>query len=417
MFDTAGAPAPGVALLLAPATPGQNAPIKSDANGKYTLNWQPRPAAGGRAGAIVYLLVARDLEHNAAASHAVDATTTSLDLHLQPGLTISTQVRDVDGKPISGASANLIVFLDANGIGSSITRPPVRADRAGRIQIAALPRGYACNLAVGAQGYGMGQPATIQESDTQTNFLELPAIVLNLANLKLAGQVLDANGQPMAGARITIAGQGQPSTNTQTDATGHFALDVCKGAVSVTASLQGAAGRVETGSGDTNVIIRLGNIANKAAATPPRAIGPANQRLEGQVVGLDGTAVPGVRVRSGGPGQPTDLTLTDGNGRFRLNVAEGAVRVFASVPANEVNSQLGSATVQAQAGDMNVVVRLGGNPVLPKAPLKEQDWTWAALVHWPEDHKEAVMVLLSLQLTVMLGAAGSIWWLTRRRAG
>ncbi len=619
VFDPSGAPAPGVLLLLAPPTAGQNAPIKSDANGKYTLNWQARQGTGGLVTASEYSLFARDLEHNVVASHAVDATTTSLDLRLQPGLAISTKVQDVNGKPISSATANLIIFLGANGIGFSITRPPVKADETGRVQIAALPQGYSYNLAVSAPGYGVGRTPMIEAADTQTNRLELPAVVLRLANLKLAGQVLGADGQPAAAARITIAGQGQPSTNTQTDATGHFALTLCEGAVSVTASLQGAAGRAQTVGGDTNVIIRLGNnnpqagmnialpgparggfaapgrltitgtvfdpsgapapgvamsvtpgagllqdarsdaggkftvswtpinfvgggrsptvqyllmgrdLERNFAATagideqttsmdlhlqggltlsgtvqdnsgapvrtatlrlimmtppmssqfnrqpgtvdeqgaftmgalpqgqaynlnvsapgfgsastpvaanqtqtaslqlPPIKLNPADQRLEGQVVGPDDQPVPGAMVRVMGVGQPNDSTRSDASGHFALQVCEGSLRVYANVPANTVNGQLGSAMVQAQAGDLNVVVKLGARQAAPGGfgmapqaparltPLKEQSWTWTALGHWPQRHRVAVIVLLSLQLTAMLGAAGAILWLTRRR--
>jgi hypothetical protein len=95
--------------------------------------------------------------------------------------------------------------------------------------------------------------------------------------------------------------------------------------------------------------------------------------------------------------------------------------------SNGMNGQLRPGTVQAQAGDLNVVVKMGlqvgPNGVLMGAqapprltPPKEQSWTWAALGQWPQRHRTTLIVLLSLQLTAMLGALGSILWLTRQRA-
>ena len=74
VFDASGAPAPGVLVSVVPGGAAANVQIRSDAGGKYTVRWQSRVTPPGLAAtpAPAHLLVARDLDHNAAAAHAVD---------------------------------------------------------------------------------------------------------------------------------------------------------------------------------------------------------------------------------------------------------------------------------------------------------------------------------------------------------
>ena len=266
LFDASGAPASGVVVVATPLIQGPNTQSQSDANGKYTLDLQFRPMMGGGQG-IVYWLVARDLAHNLAEAHAVDATTTNLDLRLQPGLTISAKIQDGDGKPIPNVSAFLDFFSPTSGIGSLLSLTPINSDDQGRVQFTALPQGYRYSVTLRARGYGTPQVPMIQAAQTQTTRLDLAPVVLKPANLKLAGQVLGADGQPAAAVRVSIAGVGQPTTNTQTDATGHFSVNVCDGPLTVLASAQGAGTRTNTVGGDTNVVLRLASLLNPATTT------------------------------------------------------------------------------------------------------------------------------------------------------
>jgi hypothetical protein len=63
----------------------------------------------------------------------------------------------------------------------------------------------------------------------------------------------------------------------------------------------------------------------------------------------------------GPAGQPTASALTDANGHFALMVCEGTVRIIVRAPKsfNIANNQISSSSVQAQAGDLDVVVKLG----------------------------------------------------------
>jgi hypothetical protein len=141
--------------------------------------------------------------------------------------------------------------------GVRINRQPVGADDQGRVQFSALPQGYRYGVSFRAAGYGSSTVQTIQAEATYTSHLDLPVVVLKAANLILAGQVLGADGQPAAGARISISGMMQPITNLISDATGHFTLKVREGAVSVSATRPGVTGFAQTVGGDTNVVIRL----------------------------------------------------------------------------------------------------------------------------------------------------------------
>jgi hypothetical protein len=212
-----------------------------------------------------YSLIARDVGHNLAAAHAIDETTTNLDFHLQPGLTISAKVANSDGKPITNATGNVSIFLgsvSSQTAGMSetyvkINRLPIRADDQGRVQFSALPQGLRYGVFFRADGYSASTVPDIQAADTHTSHLDLPVAVLKAADLILAGRVIGPDGQPAVGARVYIYGMMQPITNAISDATGHFTLKVCEGAVSVSATRPGATGTVQTSGGDTNVVIRL----------------------------------------------------------------------------------------------------------------------------------------------------------------
>jgi hypothetical protein len=260
-----GAPARGVDLMLTPPTIGVNVQIKSDEDGRYAFDWRPPITPfGARAGVRVYTLIARDLANNFATAHTFDEKTTNLDLHLQPGLTISAKVVDPDGKPITDATGTLSIFYSANLL-LNINRPPIiNADDQGRVQFKALPQGYRYSVSFKAPDHGASSGLVIRKEETQSDRLDLPAMVLKVAKLKLAGQVLGLDGKGAGGVTVGVAGVGQPTTSTVTDDSGHFSLNVCEGTVNVSAVVRavpggriGATGGAQSTGGDTNVQIKL----------------------------------------------------------------------------------------------------------------------------------------------------------------
>jgi len=255
VFDPSGTPAPGVAVVFMPVT--GNEPAESDTQGRYTVS--------GLADYGRFSLVARDIGHNFVAFHGWEEETTNLDIHLKSGVTISAKVRDIHGNPITNAGGNLLI---RNATGSRATQiaSPVNADDQGLVRFAALPQDSSYQLYIYAPGYGAAKLPPILEADTRTSQYELSPVVLNLATLKLSGQVFGVGGKPAAGVSVVVSGDGQPNTNFLTDTTGHFSVLVCDGLVVINSSDvlgKGPYGHVQTVGGDTNVIVRFGSNIRK----------------------------------------------------------------------------------------------------------------------------------------------------------
>jgi hypothetical protein len=148
--------------------------------------------------------MARDTEHNFTAIHAIDEKMTNLDLHLQPGLTLSVKVQDVNGKPMPSATG--AVFIEP---GDTLIQFSSKADDLGRIETKGLPQERQYWVLVTAKGY---RPAHLQAEigDTRTNHFSFPTVVLRAADRKLAGQVLGPDGKPAPETNVALKGNDQP---------------------------------------------------------------------------------------------------------------------------------------------------------------------------------------------------------------
>jgi len=126
-----------------------------------------------------------------------------------------------------------------------------------------LPMGQQYSLYVTANGYGSTRKS-IGKTQSQTNRVQLSPFKLKPADRQLAGQVLGTDTKPLSGVQVNINGNGQPSGNTRTDATGHFKFTVCDGPVTIFAySPSGGSGRItsvnwQARGGDTNVVVKMG---------------------------------------------------------------------------------------------------------------------------------------------------------------
>jgi hypothetical protein len=263
IFDPSGAPAPGVVLELLPASASSRRQVKSDETGKYTLSRQVRRGAAGSGRGGGTWLIAREERRNLAAVQAVDETTTRLDLNLQPGLTISVRVEDPNGKPITNATGQVGTYWqNSDGTAGRVSRgvnippQPGKADDLGRVRFSVLPQGLPYGISFRADGYGAGGQ-DIPEADTHTAHLDRVVVVLKPANLVLAGRVISADGQPVAGATLLVSGMMQPNIHATSDAKGYFSARVCEGAVTVSANRNGVIGVAQTVGGSTNVLIQL----------------------------------------------------------------------------------------------------------------------------------------------------------------
>ena len=179
-------------------------------------------------------ILVRDAEHNLAAAQDIDEDTTKLDLKLAPGLTLAGRA-ECDGKPVTNATAALVFWTGRSGMwlqGLARTNTP------GQFEIPALPPGRRYGVIVSAPGYGQKQLYNFDVS-ADAGRQELDPVELKLANLKLAGQVLDADNNPVAGCYVNLNGDGQPNANVRTDRNGRFAFEhVCEGTVRLSANYQ-----------------------------------------------------------------------------------------------------------------------------------------------------------------------------------
>jgi len=322
--DPAGAPAAGVRVWLWPPAGNENE-VRTDTNGRYSILWQKQYFGGGNAP----LIVARDEEHNLSASHELEDAATNLDLSLQPGLTLVIKAQDVHGKPIPTAAATL--FLYSGNMGTGFGRTPTKADDQGVIQFKALPQERSYMAAITAKGYGTTN-LSAQTGETKTTRLEFPAVVLQAADRKLAGQVLGVDGKPFRRAAINIQGEGQPALSTNTDAQGRFAFEgVCEGTVQVSANgPSGAGGNNLYGStqaqgGDTNVVIQFaansswGGPDAKFVMTSGTVLDPSGAPASGaRLLVMPGSGM-NMELKSGADGKYS-VTWQEQNGRGGQNI-------------------------------------------------------------------------------------------------
>ena len=199
------------------------ASVKTDATGKFELKWNQNQFMQMRG---VPCVLIRDEKHNLAVAQDLDEDIGPLDLKLVPGVTLAGRV-ECNGKPLTNAAATLMFWTGNRGMNlpglSSATNAP------GRFEITALPPGRKYSVRVSAPGYGQW---TINNIDTSTEGrrMELDPVELKLANLKLAGQVLDADDKPVPSANVALYGDGQPNANAVTDRQGRFHFEhVCEG--------------------------------------------------------------------------------------------------------------------------------------------------------------------------------------------
>jgi protocatechuate 3,4-dioxygenase beta subunit len=281
--------------------------VKSDANGHFETEWEPRQF-GGAINATFCLLI-RDAEHNLAVAQELDEDTGALDLKLEPGLTLAGRV-ECDGKPITNFTAGVMFWIGnrgmtLNGLNRATNTP-------GRFEIPALPLGRKYGVVVSAKGYGQKFNNDV-EAGAEAQTLELDPMELKVANLPLAGQVLDNDDKPVAGIYVSLNGENQPNGNTRTDRDGRFAFDkVCEGNVRLFANnSRGAFGNVTAEGGDTNVVLHLGQTSNGNPGSTAR-------KLKGIVTGPDGQPVSGAQVTVF-PNNPTRWVKTTTNGAYNFN--------------------------------------------------------------------------------------------------
>jgi protocatechuate 3,4-dioxygenase beta subunit len=257
--------------------------ITTDAAGKFEMKWDQRQVPQGN---FTTCILARDPEHNLAAAQDIDEDSGPLELKLEPGLTLAVQVES-DGKPVTNATIALIFYAGNRGMHlAGLSRA---ASTPGRFEIPAMPPGRKYGIAVSARGYGQKMNYDVGAS-AEAGRMELDPVELKPANLKLAGQVLDSDDKPVAGAFVNLNGDGQPMESVTTDRDGRFLLEhACEGSAQLSANNSGSFGNISVEGGDTNVVLRLGQSFNTSEVIKPH-------KLTGTVSDADGKPAAGAQV-------------------------------------------------------------------------------------------------------------------------
>jgi protocatechuate 3,4-dioxygenase beta subunit len=250
--DPAGAPAAGVRVSLS-GDDGREE-VQADADGRYAFKVRKPDSAEVPHGFIV----ARDEQRNLVAGRDIGDTTTNVDLSLRPGLALSVRVRDTNGYPIPGAVETL--FVETEEGAWNFTPIRLTADDQGVIEIKALPQERYYTATITCRGYGTVK-MDAREEDTRTNHFEFPAAVLPLADLEIAGQVLDSDEKPVPNVRVTLFGT-QTGQRAMSDADGRFTFyGLAEGIFRLNVSSRPTDGAMQgesvARSGNTNVVIRL----------------------------------------------------------------------------------------------------------------------------------------------------------------
>jgi hypothetical protein len=301
-----GRPAVGVSVRMIGAFGPAAADVKTDVNGKFEMEWNQRQF--GQNNSTPCILV-RDAERNLAAAEDLDEDTTNVDLKLAPGLTLAGRA-ECDGKHVTNATAALVFWTGRSGIwlqGLARTNTPTP----GQFEIPALPPGRKYGVIVSAPGYGQKQNHNLEIS-SEAGRQELDPVELKLANLKLAGQVLDADDKPVASCYVNLRGEDQPNDNVRTDREGRFNFEhVCEGTARLSANSQQSYGSISAEGGDTNVVLRLGQTYSSSP-------GSTMHKLKGTVTDAEGKPAVGAQVAVF-PNNGTRWVKTGQNGEYNLN--------------------------------------------------------------------------------------------------
>ncbi|MGO8836047.1 MAG: carboxypeptidase regulatory-like domain-containing protein [Limisphaerales bacterium] len=300
-----GKPAAGASVQLVGGFSPRGDGLQTAADGKFEAEWNPRQF-GGQNDSTACILV-RDAEHNLAVAQDLDEDTTNLDLKLAPGLVLVGRA-EAGGKPLTNATAQIVFWIGHRGMwlqGLARTNTP------GQYEIPALPPGRKYGVTVSAPGYGQRQNNNL-EIFTEAGRQELDTVELKPANLKLAGQVLDADDKPVARCNVSLFGEDQPSANTRTDRDGRFSFaHVCEGTLHISANSQRAFGSVSAEGGDTNVVLHLGENMSYSPDSKPHP-------LRGVVTDADGRPVAGAQVAVF-PNNGAHWVRTGTNGAYSLS--------------------------------------------------------------------------------------------------
>lgn len=148
-----------------------------------------------------------------------------------------------------------------------------------------------------------------READPQTDREQTPVFI------PVKGKVLNEQGQPLAGASVSIKGSG---TGTQTDAEGNFSIEAPEGSVLVVSYVGFVRKEITVGAANTNVTVTLTAVATSGEDVVVIAYGTVRKKeLTGsvsQVKSKDLNAFPSTNVMQAMNGRAAGVRVVQNNG-------------------------------------------------------------------------------------------------------
>ncbi|MCW3097196.1 MAG: Peroxiredoxin [Chthonomonadaceae bacterium] len=356
-----GKPLSGVMIgVYGPAYPQSGAAVQhttTNAEGKY----QARVPSGTN---YVYVMglpsaAAARYERPKEGSHVTvgEEISVTQDFTLTPSLAQNLQpvkglVVGVDGKPIPNAHVTVLPVGDEGGAPDGRN---LAADEHGTFRLEMT----APSVRLRARSGDLATDATALVQNGQEITLHLKPNVL----LTLGGQVRDAQGKPLPGARVTLfewwLDSGLSTRTIATDGQGHFLFSELYPDMrySVSAEAKGYGTQ-----GSQVVQYKPG----EKGEVPPLQLPRAESVLAGRVVDENGDPVAKQTVRLQGQANPSQEATTDAQGRFRF-----AALVDETLTLYLVDTTGFSRPKRANVADQEVIL-VRKTPMPKEAALEEE---------------------------------------------
>lgn len=254
--DSDGKPIEGATLRMIPNWGGQRDGVKSDAKGHFSMTWDPQRMGQSE---MTFYLGAMHAERNLVGVLQIAEDTEEVAVKLEKGIVATGKVIDPDGQPIAGAKAAL--HFHGSNFSTSFEVETLTDKKGGyELNLLAADQRYSVQISK-AKGFGTGRQEV--EFDSDATEVDVKDIILQIADQKVTGQVVDIDGKGLADVQLhCYGGSGQPNINTKTDADGNFVLEnICAGEINITANYRIGQEyrhgnvRTEGGAEDVKVIV------------------------------------------------------------------------------------------------------------------------------------------------------------------
>jgi len=207
-------------------------PVRTDMEGKYELRFDPNgfgPVQGD-----YFDLYVRNLDRNLVAIKKFNKKDSVVDVTLSPGIILSGRIVDINDSPISNVSLSFVFPSTKRTCSFIFEKSCPVSDGNGHYEIRALWPEKRYSIIAKAKDYAARSIDRYFIDDALDHRIELEPMVLKKANMSISGVVLDNNGKPVADARISCYGDGQPSRSATTDEEGKFTIEkICAGPIDI----------------------------------------------------------------------------------------------------------------------------------------------------------------------------------------